>query len=218
MGDNINQLIKEAVSIITTEMSEDKAGVEDAPETTEQSPVASDGEAEAPAADNAGGEEEMPSASDDSSDEEKKPKAPKITINKSMGVNKEYTEKMEKDRSTRFDYLLKQTGIFSHFLNAPGKKPPKSPLKMKLAAGAEAEAVSTSEKGKGKGKASKGAKDTRHRRTEKDEDAELLEDSKHAQSTVLQFTESPTYIKNGTMRDYQIRGLNWMISLYENGI
>ena len=25
-------------------------------------------------------------------------------------------------------------------------------------------------------------------------------------------------IKNGTMRDYQIRGLNWMISLYENGI
>jgi len=200
-------------------MSEDKAEVEDAPETAEQSPVASDGEAEAPAADNAGGEEEMPSASDDSSDEEKKPKAPKITINKSMGVNKEYTEKMEKDRSTRFDYLLKQTEIFSHFLNAPGKKPPKSPLKMKLAAGAEAEAAAaTTEKGKGKSKAGKSAKDTRHRRTEKDEDAELLEDAKHAQSTVLQFTESPTYIMNGKMRDYQIRGLNWMISLYENGI
>lgn len=25
-------------------------------------------------------------------------------------------------------------------------------------------------------------------------------------------------IKAGEMRDYQIRGLNWMISLYENGI
>lgn len=25
-------------------------------------------------------------------------------------------------------------------------------------------------------------------------------------------------IKNGEMRDYQIRGLNWMISLYENGL
>ena len=25
-------------------------------------------------------------------------------------------------------------------------------------------------------------------------------------------------IKNGEMRDYQIRGLNWLISLYENGI
>lgn len=27
-----------------------------------------------------------------------------------------------------------------------------------------------------------------------------------------------TDIKNGEMRDYQIRGLNWMINLYENGI
>jgi len=27
-----------------------------------------------------------------------------------------------------------------------------------------------------------------------------------------------TDVKNGTLRDYQIRGLNWMISLYENGI
>jgi SNF2 family DNA or RNA helicase len=25
-------------------------------------------------------------------------------------------------------------------------------------------------------------------------------------------------VKSGEMRDYQIRGLNWMISLYENGI
>jgi len=25
-------------------------------------------------------------------------------------------------------------------------------------------------------------------------------------------------VKNGEMRDYQIRGLNWLISLYENGI
>jgi SNF2 family DNA or RNA helicase len=25
-------------------------------------------------------------------------------------------------------------------------------------------------------------------------------------------------VKNGELRDYQIRGLNWMISLYENGI
>ena len=27
-----------------------------------------------------------------------------------------------------------------------------------------------------------------------------------------------TDIKNGEMRDYQLRGLNWLISLYENGI
>lgn len=35
-------------------------------------------------------------------------------------------------------------------------------------------------------------------------------------STLLQLIFSD--IKNGEMRDYQVRGLNWMISLYENGI
>lgn len=30
--------------------------------------------------------------------------------------------------------------------------------------------------------------------------------------------ESFSVVKNGEMRDYQIRGLNWMISLFENGI
>ena len=34
------------------------------------------------------------------------------------------------------------------------------------------------------------------------------------------FTSSffSTDIKNGEMRDYQLRGLNWLISLFENGI
>lgn len=29
---------------------------------------------------------------------------------------------------------------------------------------------------------------------------------------------STTDIINGSLRDYQVRGLNWLISLYENGI
>lgn len=31
-------------------------------------------------------------------------------------------------------------------------------------------------------------------------------------------TFSPSDVKAGKMRDYQVRGLNWLISLYENGI
>lgn len=31
------------------------------------------------------------------------------------------------------------------------------------------------------------------------------------------YTETPAYIV-GKMRDYQIRALNWLITLYENGI
>jgi SNF2 family DNA or RNA helicase len=32
------------------------------------------------------------------------------------------------------------------------------------------------------------------------------------------FVSSATDIEGGKMRDYQLRGLNWLISLYENGI
>ena len=58
----------------------------------------------------------------------------------------------------------------------------------------------------------------RTRRTEAEEDAELIRDEKRGgggAETV--FRESPPFIQ-GTMRDYQVAGLNWMVSLHENGI
>ncbi|PIK47626.1 putative regulator of chromatin subfamily A member 5 isoform X4 [Apostichopus japonicus] len=58
----------------------------------------------------------------------------------------------------------------------------------------------------------------RHRMTEQEEDEELLSESRKATSVITQFESNPNYIKNGEMRDYQVRGLNWMISLYEHGI
>ncbi|KNC82568.1 hypothetical protein SARC_05142 [Sphaeroforma arctica JP610] len=57
--------------------------------------------------------------------------------------------------------------------------------------------------------------DSRHRRTEAEEDEELLHQK---EKEVFIFTESPNYVEGGTMREYQVRGLNWMISLYQNGI
>ena len=64
------------------------------------------------------------------------------------------------------------------------------------------------------------AADHRHRMTEQEEDEELMEEVKQSEKTVTvtRFEASPFYIKGGEMRDYQVRGLNWMISLYENGI
>lgn len=58
----------------------------------------------------------------------------------------------------------------------------------------------------------------RHRKTEQEEDEELLAEENITASSSYRFEESPAYITAGEMRDYQIRGLNWMISLYENGI
>ncbi|XP_035710091.1 chromatin-remodeling complex ATPase chain Iswi isoform X2 [Folsomia candida] len=63
---------------------------------------------------------------------------------------------------------------------------------------------------------------TRYRRSEKEGDAELIKDAENpvsgVHSAAVIFTETPPYIKNGEMRDYQIRGLNWLINLLENGI
>ena len=62
-----------------------------------------------------------------------------------------------------------------------------------------------------------GATSDRRRRTEAEEDAELLKDEKRGGSAETVFRESPPFIQ-GTMRDYQVAGLNWLISLHENGI
>lgn len=59
--------------------------------------------------------------------------------------------------------------------------------------------------------------DHRHRMTEKEEDEQLLQQSDKADNLFI-FDKSPGFIKNGELRDYQIRGLNWLIQLQHNGI
>ena len=63
-----------------------------------------------------------------------------------------------------------------------------------------------------------GAAGERRRRTEQEEDAELLKDEKHGGQAQTVFRESPSFIQNGEMRDYQVAGLNWLVGLHENGI
>lgn len=63
-----------------------------------------------------------------------------------------------------------------------------------------------------------GANNDRKRKTEQEEDAELLRAGKQGGGAHTVFRESPAFIKGGTMRDYQVAGLNWLISLHENGI
>ena len=63
-----------------------------------------------------------------------------------------------------------------------------------------------------------GAGAERRRRTEQEEDAELLKDEKRGGQAETIFRESPGFIKGGEMRDYQVAGLNWLVSLHENGI
>ena len=78
----------------------------------------------------------------------------------------------------RFDYLLKQTELFSHFM---GGNKATSPLKVKA--------------GRKKKVPEGKVGDSRHRMTEQEEDEELLSDLNQAKTNVIQFDESPAYIK-----------------------
>ncbi len=51
---------------------------------------------------------------------------------------------------------------------------------------------------------------------EEREDAALLAESEA--NNTHRLTVQPSCIKFGTMREYQLQGLNWMIHLYDNGI
>jgi SWI/SNF-related matrix-associated actin-dependent regulator of chromatin subfamily A member 5 len=94
-------------------------------------------------------------------------------------------------------------------------------LKHKLESPKKGKSSGTSNNSNKNGSKAESAADHRHRMTEQEEDEELMinaneyEDDEQA---ITHFTESPWYIKGGEMRDYQVRGLNWMISLFENGI
>lgn len=107
------------------------------------------------------------------------------------------------DSMKRFSYLLGQTELFQHFIDIKKEKDPEF-----------RQLLEETQKG-GKGKR-KGAGDARRRKTEKEEDEELLQEDDEEEAFV--FDESPAYVQGGKMRDYQVAGLNWMISLYQNGI
>uniref|UniRef100_A0A7S4BGX6 Uncharacterized protein n=1 Tax=Chrysotila carterae TaxID=13221 RepID=A0A7S4BGX6_CHRCT len=103
-------------------------------------------------------------------------------------------EQAELDRShaagarERLAYLMRQTDVFAHFINPVG--------------GGEAAARGGRRKG---------------RMSERQED-ELMVEAAQKDSSSTRLTKQPSSIAGGTMRAYQLEGLNWMIKLYEHGI
>ncbi|XP_036915187.1 probable global transcription activator SNF2L1 isoform X4 [Sturnira hondurensis] len=124
-------------------------------------------------------------------------------------MDPEYEEKMKADRAKRFEFLLKQTELFAHFVQPSTQKSPTSPLNMKLGR----PRIKKDDK-----QSLISAGDYRHRRTEQEEDEELLSEIRKTSNVCVRFEVSPSYVKGGPLRDYQVRGLNWLISLYENGV
>lgn len=108
------------------------------------------------------------------------------------------------DSTVRFKYLLGLTDLFRYFI---GLNASKDPAFKKLLRKIDKEGINGPERSNRK-----------RRKTEKEEDAELLNEEEHindeeASTTVL--TQSPSYV-HGKLREYQVQGVNWLISLYEN--
>ncbi|CAO3622217.1 unnamed protein product [Cunninghamella blakesleeana] len=106
---------------------------------------------------------------------------------------------MYENRLKRYRFLLSQTELFGHFLNLKNEKD--QALNTVLLEQKNKKVV-----------------EKRRRKTEKEEDEEILKDESGEQEDHTVFTSSPSYVTGGTLREYQVQGLNWMISLFENGI
>ena len=118
----------------------------------------------------------------------------------------------EDDTIRRFRYLLSLTDLFRHFIETNTNPRIRDTL-AEIDRQNEADAVRAK-----KGYTRKGGAAAGKRKTEQEEDAELLKDEKRGSATQTIFRDSPAFVVGGQMRDYQVAGLNWLVSLHENGI
>eukprot|EP00936_MAST-01D_sp_MAST-1D-sp1_P000161 g161.t1 len=99
----------------------------------------------------------------------------------------------------RLEYLMKQTDVFTHFMT-----------------GGEAIGSKRGRKGK-KGSSSPAGRRGGGRMTEDQEDAMMMK-AAQKERTFTRLEQQPSIIEFGTMRKYQLEGLNWMIRLHDSHI
>lgn len=108
--------------------------------------------------------------------------------------------------SARLEFLMQQAEVFSHFMSPEaegGKGAAGGKKRKKAAAGAGGGA---------------GGRRAVGRKSENEEDEELVAAAMGGAGDSTRLTKQPSLLVGGTLRDYQLEGLNWLINLYDTGI
>src|SRR5690606_26091153 len=111
----------------------------------------------------------------------------------------------------RYRYLLECNDLFRHFI-------PQDILRqIDNNNNDDVESITTETKQSSKKKSSSSASFKQNHQIHRSSEAKDLEDSSFS-SPACYFSSSPPFIANGQLRDYQVEGLNWLISLYHRNI
>ncbi|SCU96835.1 LAMI_0F07910g1_1 [Lachancea mirantina] len=107
----------------------------------------------------------------------------------------------------RFEHLLNLSGLFRHFIERKAAKDEKFNKVLQI----------LDDPSSRKGSKSRSHQDKRRRKTETEEDAELMKDEEDegSEDIEFQFRESPPFV-NGKLRPYQVQGVNWLVALHRN--
>ncbi|KZP15407.1 hypothetical protein FIBSPDRAFT_1048196 [Athelia psychrophila] len=151
-------------------------------------------------------ETKAPSAGQVKEDRKRKNQTRKVAEGKLQEQRQEMDKAKITDAVKRYSYLLGQTELFKHFVDIKRARDPEYAAMM-----------DAQPKPKGRGRKKAGDNTARHRKSEKEEDDELMKEGADESDAPYVFEDSPAFIK-GTMRTYQIQGLNWMVALHHNGL
>jgi SWI/SNF-related matrix-associated actin-dependent regulator of chromatin subfamily A member 5 len=129
----------------------------------------------------------------------------------------EYKIHNSQDAAKRFQYLLSLSPLFRHFIDIKVTNDKYLHKLIRQIDQKHATGKLNSNDLTSSPSSLSSSSNRRKRKSEKEEDEELInneeEEMDETDSSFL--TESPNFI-NGKLRDYQIQGLNWLISLYKN--
>jgi SWI/SNF-related matrix-associated actin-dependent regulator of chromatin subfamily A member 5 len=119
--------------------------------------------------------------------------------------NAEIAKDAQWSTQQRLKYLVSKYDIFAHFISSG------SLAKQRLNEAVQSVLPADATAGTGAGTPA------RRRLTEREEDALLLEADEEGHTESVHLTTQPPTIR-GTMRAYQIEGLNWLVRLHQHGI